>query len=110
MAAKPNPTPANLAQVAACVAQLPQQHVYPNRQAMLVAAHPALGAPTNKGLCTAARQVLRAQGQYVAKTGSSITPAQWAAAYKLGQAQRAQGQAQAVAAAARQAHGRKAKA
>lgn len=101
------PAPANLAAVAVAIGNLPNNKVYPNRQAMLVAAHPALALPTNKGLCTSARQVLRAQGQYVAHTGSSITPAQWLAAYKAGQAQRQAGQHAAQAATARQQYGRR---
>lgn len=121
MASKPNPTPINLAGVAVVVGTLPANKVYGTRQAMLVAAHPALGAPNNKALCTSARQVLRGlstaqaaqvfgngcNSGYVHVQGSAITPAQWLRAYKLVQAAKASGQYAAQAAASRAQYGRK---
>jgi hypothetical protein len=92
MASKPNPTPANLAQVAQCIAQLPQGTQYASMQAMLVAAHPALAQRTNKSLCTSARGVLRSTNSGVGRGNryATITPKAWASAYKQVQAQRAQ--------------------
>lgn len=95
----PNPTPVNLAGVANAVAQLPRNKQYKSGQALLVAAHPALAAPTNKSLCTAARGVLRGTGNGCGRGNTyNLTPAFWLTQYKAIQAQRAQAQATAQAA------------